>query len=852
MKISDQKIRDIIKSEILKSKNIEEQRVNRVRVEDNESIGGRIDRVRGGRSRTRSSRSIGQLQSVISRAARESDSNANPVQITGEFDDQTKVALWNLIDTNYRPTSEMPTKEQIIGSSGGGTVSQINDSAVTAEWSREVPYAGVALGYEDTARDPFGALAAFINNDFGPNPVNRPDMYINWQEEQNGYVISFEAEASSAAGRCLAKPIDGANPADGPWEIITAERINARNGARAGTKMGVATLDASATSAFSVSNYYTSGQLNTLSRASNEEFQGATAQVLDPQDTTQTALPPLLPNDSPDRENMVVPAVPAKLSIQMEGSSQPVAWVTAGADNFARAIPGMSYSGAWGSALTNSAVLQSLRRDAATSLHDTITSISSAITELQPQAERVDSLLNGYVSESDMTEVAQILTAVILQSNEGLDDAKIFNGIYSNESWSWGEILQKTALWGGGLVAVIATGGTVAGIAGAAALLGIDRGIELNENDLPDGIPTDVFLNSEESKVWGRIGSEELGNDMLGTSWPNSVRGRVLSRTFGTIFRGIAKGSITSRAQVIDYIERSLTRDLGGIEIITPANLATVSENTRGQIKRKVLRSIVRKAMNEGLGSDDFIGSGETSSGGRPVMGRADTRGRGTDEDLPQRTTTSSAMNPGGQQTSDIVRIQAIMGMPETGEWNNDTQRRWASFVSRQLDLIGVDEMQKQAIANNWAGTNPDMDAGSRVAQLIFTGQYYRGHGGGAYAFLNDLMRRSGSSPGSPTISTTEVGGKRATISSYQSGDGENNPAVAQRVAEIVASQSIGAGDDTVTIIRRNTGRLSIKSTGNTIPRRPQPNSAAVRSAIRDLDIPRGTTIVINLQDPET
>jgi len=450
-----------------------------------------------------------------------------------------------------------------------------------------------------------------------------------------------------------------------------------------------------------------------------------------------------------------------------------------------------------------------------------------------------------------MTEAAQILTAVILQSNEGLDDAKIFNGIYSNESWSWGEIFQKSALYVGGGAFAIATGGW-GGVAIAAAMIGADRGIELHENDIPAGIPRDFFLNSEESKVWGRIGSEELGNDLEGTSWPNSIRGRVLSQTFGTIFKGIADGSVTSRAAAIAYIEQSLTRDLGGIEIITPANLATVSENTRGQIKRKVLRSIVRNAMSEGLGSDDFIGSGETSSGGRPVMGRADTRGGGASGEPPQRTTTRSAMNPGGEQQADIVRIQAIMGMPETGDWNNDTQRRWASFVSRQLDLIGVDEMRKQAIANNWAGTNPDMEAGSRVAQLIFTGKFYRGHGGGAYAFLNDLMGRSGSSSGSPTISTAEVGGKRATISSYQSGDGDDDPAVAQRVAEIVASQSIGAGDDTITIIRRNTGTLSIKSTSNTIPRLPRPNSGAVRSAIRDLDIPRGTTIVINLQDPET
>jgi len=198
VKITDKRIRDIIKQEIInKESKISEKRdagrqwrgrhataeeraqmtgAERSRYEReraNLPRGGGIDTL-GGEDIEGHRRRMSRYRGTRRRASNISEIQlALGVAVTGELDQETKSALIDQITAGYETygVAGMPDLDDVIG----------DGASRPAQWSENRPYAAMRLGYEaEMRRSPETAMVAFISNGFGPSPTGNPPLFSRW------------------------------------------------------------------------------------------------------------------------------------------------------------------------------------------------------------------------------------------------------------------------------------------------------------------------------------------------------------------------------------------------------------------------------------------------------------------------------------------------------------------------------------------------------------------------------------------------------------------------------------------------------------------------------------------------
>jgi hypothetical protein len=866
VKLSEKKIRSIINQEIVKRDRLVKEQSGTIapgthpglsggRVRRGETVGDARDRRRGGTRRSRSStRGILDLQGALK------------VRRSGVFDQATKLALISQTEAGYKPISGMPSLDDVIGTgdfreveNAAGEMELQETSGSPAQWSQDLPYAAQQLGYGELLdEDVAGSYAAFIRSGYGPNPSTKPELYRRWLEES----MTGAIEIVDANGNILL-----ANPQGGTTWIVTAT-----TGERAGQVHGEIELDSTKTAAWSAA----------LDAMLNGTGGQAEADILGLVGTRPPAGPVIseskslqeqvaLPSTAYNTTSAAAPAATAVASTaQVEPDVRPnpafltytptdgrplSPWKTVAADSFAQDIGSGTYTGAAGSDLTIAQVDAYLKKIIDEAMIETVASFNAGKAKYSATVDKFDSIIDGYTTVEQIKDLFLITYGIVENDSDTLSGARLFNGLYAEESWDWGDVgsglisgtifvaglLVATGVYvAGGIAAMVGAVGT-GGVAAPLAILAMGTATAWFADYVIDGAASGGASWDNYGKTLGQTKSNELAQDIKFTAFPLSKEGELyrngayefwnqLRLDQAKVMDGAAPTFKKSQALAI---LNSTIAELGGGGV-TARPLAE-------DIKKKAVRSAIRSIVNEGLISNDFRG-GDGSGSEVDYDSAAGMSVARVDRGSRRQT---GEMDPDGTMGRYVRDTEALLGMASPDEvWNNRTWRAWAAMTGelmQRTNMFTPDE--RGAITSNWQGASPGVSIGFQVATTsgLGDGRGYSPNAYGAFKFLTDLKN----SVGEGAQSSTRVGGEQGGIT-YNITTQSRDPAVTQKLGQIgsIVASSAKAGG----IVGINIGAVSIRLSAE---KRiiPIVDRRSVKRRIRALGLPDNTEISIELTD---
>ena len=360
-------------------------------------------------------------------------------------------------------------------------------------------------------------------------------------------------------------------------------------------------------------------------------------------------------------------------------------WKTVAADSFAQDIGTGTYTGAAGSDLTIAQVDAYLKKIIDEAMIETVASFNAAKSKYSATVDKFDSIIDGYTTVEQIKDLFLITYGIVENDSDTLSGARLFNGLYAEESWDWGDV-------GSGLVtgAIFVVGAFMAlgawvgsafvsvGTMGAAApwaILAASAATAWYVDYVIDGAASGGASWDNYGKTLGQTKSNELAQDIKFTAFPLSKEGELyrngayefwnqLRLDQAKVMDGAAPTFKKSQALAI---LNSTIAELGGGGV-TARPLAE-------DIKKKAIRSAIRSIVNEGLISNDFRG-GDGSGSEVDYDSAAGMSVARVDRGSRRQT---GEMDPDGTMGRYVRDTEALLGMASPDEkesGNNKTSSK--------------------------------------------------------------------------------------------------------------------------------------------------------------------------------